>query len=102
MSGALTAAAVVAATATVYSANEQRKAGKAQERAANEARTAAGKQADLADQANNRANKRRPSVGGLLEQNMQSGAGGAGSTMLTGPGGADAGGSLGKNTLLGQ
>jgi hypothetical protein len=84
-------------------AQQQQAAFAAQEQASLQAQQRAEAQANLADQANNRANKKRPNVGAKLEANQAAGSKGAGSTMLTGPGGVDSGSvSLGRNTLLGQ
>ena len=84
-------------------AQQQAAAFAAQESATAKATQDAERQANLADQANNRANKKRPNVGARLEANQAASTAGAGSTMLTGPGGVDTGSiSLGRNTLLGQ
>jgi flagellar biosynthesis GTPase FlhF len=84
-------------------AQQQQAAFAAQEKAALEAQQRAEAQANLADQANNRANRKRPNVGAKLEANRAASSKGAGSTMLTGPGGVDTGSlALGRNTLLGQ
>lgn len=106
MTGAVTATTVLAAAAvagTAYQIKQGRDNAKAQGRAADEARRTAAVQADQADQANNRASRRNPNAGARLEANQAAAAGGAGSTMLTGPGGVGGDSlALGKNTLLGQ
>lgn len=99
----IVAAVTTAVVATGYSIYQGNQAAKAQGQAARQATAQATKQADMADQATNRANKKRPNAGAMLEANKQASASGGGSTMLTGPGGVDMGSmSLGRNTLLGQ
>jgi Ni/Co efflux regulator RcnB len=106
MSGAITATTILAGAAvagTVAQIQQGKKAAKSQEQAARQAVDQADKQAKMADEANNRANKKKPNVGAMLDANMQASQRGAGSTMLTGPGGVDPSSlTLGKSTLLGQ
>ena len=98
MSGAITAAVVTAAAASVYSAKKQ---SDAQKKAQRSAEAIAEKQKDQAEREFNRANAKTPDLAGIMASNKR--AEGAGSTMLTGPQGVDTGSlSLGKSTLLGQ
>ena len=84
-----------AAAMTGLQVYQGEKARKAQNTAADQARTAA-------DQQYNAANPKRPNSAAMADANKLAASGGAGSTMLTGPGGVDASTlSLGKNTLLG-
>lgn len=97
MSGAITAAVVTAAAASVYSAKKQ---SDAQKKAQRSAEAQAQKQQQQAEREFNRANAKTPDLAGIMASNKR--AEGAGSTMLTGPQGVDSGSlSLGKNTLLG-
>lgn len=97
MSGAITAAVVTAAAASVYSAKKQ---SDAQKKAQRSAEAIAEKQKNQAEREFNRANAKTPDLAGIMASNKR--AEGAGSTMLTGPQGVDSGSlSLGKNTLLG-
>lgn len=98
MSGAITAAVVTAAAASVYSAKKQ---SDAQKKAQRSAEAQAQKQQQQAEREFNRANAKTPDLAGIVASNKR--AEGAGSTMLTGPQGVDSGSlSLGKSTLLGQ
>ena len=101
MSGAITAAVVTAAAATVYSAKKQ---SDAQKKAQRSAEAIAEKQKNQAEREFNRANAKTPDLAGIMASNKRAeGAEGAGSTMLTGLQGVDTGSlSLGKSTLLGQ
>lgn len=105
MSGATTAAYVVAATmaaSTAYQAYAGNKAGQDQRSAQRQSMRTAQDQANAAEQANNRANQKRPDVAGALSSALMSGKAGASGTMLTGPGGIDPNAlQLGKSTLLG-
>lgn len=102
MSGAVTIAATAAAVGTAYSIYSGERASKKQDQAQRQAQETAKKQEGLAEQAVNAANRKAPDTGALLTAAQQMGAGGIGSTMLTGPGGVDPNAlSLGKNTLLG-
>ena len=97
MSGAITAAVVTAAAASVYSAKKQ---SDAQKKAQRSAEAQAQKQQQQAEREFTRANAKPPDRAGIVASNKR--AAGAGSTMLTGPQGVDSGSlSLGKNTLLG-
>lgn len=91
--GGVATAIMLGSTAMqVYQGEQSRKA---QGQAADQARTAA-------DQQYNAANPKRPNTAAMSSANKLASAGGAGSTMLTGPMGVDASTlSLGKNTLLG-
>lgn len=102
MSFAITAA-VTAVVSTGYSIYAGERAKDQQKQAQQEARVAAQKQATQADQAFNAANKKKPDVNAMLQNNQAAGdMGGGGATMLTGPTGVDpAALTLGKNTLLG-
>lgn len=95
------AVAAIAAGAYVgYTAYQANKANQQQRAYQNAALDMSRKQADLADQANNKANAKMPDIAALLAANKA--PGGAGSTMLTGPGGVDTSKlTLGRNTLLG-
>jgi len=94
-----TVAAVTAAT-SIYQGNKQAKAQKsAQKQAAKQAEDSRRQ----ADQEFNKANQKAPNVAALMKKNKAAGGMGAGSTFLTGSGGAPASGSmLGRSTLLGQ
>lgn len=81
--------------------NAQNAAFAAQQAAAGRAQADANKQATLADIANNRATRKSPNIGAMLTGNDKAGASGAGSTLLTGAGGAS-GGTLGRANLLGS
>ena len=97
MSGAITAAVVTAAAASVYSAKKQ---SDAQKKAQRSTEAIAEKQKNQAEREFNRANAKTPDLAGIMASNKR--AEGAGSTMLTGPTGVDTGSlSLGKSTLLG-
>lgn len=101
MSFGVVAAVAVGVTAgvSIYQGEQQRKA---QKQANSQALEASKRQADLADQANNRLNGKRPNMAAISAANA-AGRGGAGSTMITGPGGVDPSTlTLGKNTLLGS
>lgn len=106
---ALVAAAVAGAVGTGYSmyagerqAKEQRKARSQADEANRRAEATAAQQAKQAEQDMNRARVNRPDAGALLDAAAQENQSGAGSTMLTGPGGVDPNQlNLGKNTLLG-
>ena len=100
MSGAITAAVVTAAAASVYSAKKQ---SDAQKKAQRSAEAIAEKQKNQAEREFNRANAKTPDLAGIMASNKRAeGAEGAGSTMLTGPQGVSQDAlSLGKNTLLG-
>lgn len=98
MSGAITAAVVVGAAASAYSAKKQ---SDAQKKAQRSAEAIAEKQKNQAEREFNRANAKTPDLAGIMASNKR--AEGAGSTMLTGPQGVDTGSlSLGKSTLLGS
>lgn len=105
MSGATTAAYVVAATmaaSTAYSAYAGNKADQNQRSAQRQSLRAAEDQANAAEQATNKANQKRPDIAGALASAMLAGKAGASGTMLTGPGGIDPSAlQLGKSTLLG-
>ena len=63
---------------------------------------AAEQQMSMSQQANNRANQATPDTAAIMGMSQQAAKGGAGSTLLTGPGGIDPNQlALGKNTLLG-
>lgn len=97
MSGAITAAVVTAAAASVYAAKKQ---SDAQKKAQRSAEAIAEKQKNQAEREFNRANAKAPDLAGIMASNKR--AEGAGSTMLTGPQGVSQDAlSLGKNTLLG-
>ena len=97
MSGAITAAVVTAAAASVYSAKKQ---SDAQKKAMRSAEAQAQKQQQQAEREFNRANAKTPDLAGIMARNMR--AEGAGSTMLTGPQGVSQDAlTLGKSTLLG-
>jgi len=81
--------------------NAQNEAFMAQQAAAEKAQADAKKAATLSDIANNRAMRKAPNIGAMLTGNEKAGASGAGSTMLTGAGGAT-GGTLGRTSLLGS
>jgi hypothetical protein len=81
--------------------NAQNSALRAQQAAAARAQADAQKQATLGDIANNRAMRKTPNIGAMLTGNDKAGTSGAGSTMLTGAGGAT-GGTLGRTSLLGS
>jgi len=103
MSGAATAVMAVAAVAgaglAAHNGHQQKKAAKNAQR---QAQQNAMRQEKAADEATNRANQKRANPGAALDAAMQAGKGGAGGTMLTGPGGIGQDAlSLGKNTLLG-
>jgi hypothetical protein len=102
MSFAITAA-VAAVTATGYTIYAGERANKQQKQAQSQASQAAQKQANQADQAFNAANKKKPDINAMLQNNQAAGdMGGGGATMLTGPTGIDpAVLTLGRNTLLG-
>lgn len=106
MSGATTAAYVVAATmaaSTAYSAYAGNKADQNQRSAQRQSLRAAEDQANAAEQATNKANQKRPDIAGALASAMLAGKAGASGTMLTGPGGVDPNAlQLGKSTLLGN
>lgn len=103
MSGALTAAVVVAAGATAYSAYTQNIASKRQESAQRDATAQAEKQAVQAEREFNRSNAKKPNAGAALAANQQAALAGNAGTMLTGPGGVDPSTlQIGKNTLLGM
>ena len=105
MSGATTAAYVVAATmaaSTAYSAYAGNKADQNQRSAQRQSLRAAEDQANAAEQATNKANQKRPDIAGALASAMLAGKAGSSGTMLTGPGGIDPSAlQLGKSTLLG-
>lgn len=97
MSGAITAAVVTAAAASVYSAKKQ---SDAQKKAQRSAEAIAEKQKNQAEREFNRANAKTPDLAGIMSANKR--AEGAGSTMLTGPQGVSQDAlTLSKNTLLG-
>lgn len=108
MSGVITAAAVVAATATTaYSVYQGQKQAEAQKDALKDQKTAQ-KQAEAqartqqrqSEMAVNAANQKQPDMN-AIQRAAQSG--GMTGTMLTGPAGVDPNSlSLGKSTLLGQ
>ena len=102
MSFAITAA-VTAVVGTTYSIYAGERAAGQQKKAQAEARTQAQKQADDADKLFNAANKKKPNIDAMLQNNQAAGdMGGGGATMLTGPAGVSYDSlSLGKNTLLG-
>lgn len=98
---ALITAAVAVTAASVYSIYSGERQAGMQRDAQNQALANAKKQEQAANEANNRANQKKPDTASILAAAQQS-AGGAGSTMLTGPAGVSLGAaSLGKNTLLG-
>ena len=97
---AVTVAAVTAAAYVGYQGYQANKANQQQREYQKNALEVSRKQAELADQANNKANAKTPDILALLAANKA--PGGAGSTMLTGPGGVDTSKlTLGRNTLLG-
>jgi hypothetical protein len=81
--------------------NSQNEAFMAQQAAAEKAQADAKKAATLSDIANNRAMRKAPNIGAMLTGNDKAGSSGAGSTLLTGAGGAT-GGTLGRTSLLGS
>jgi len=97
--------AVAIGTAVVSGAvqyDAARDAARDQRRAQDAATLKAKEAARKADEDFNRMNMKKPNIAGIMAQNAQSSAGGVGSTMLTGPGGAGLSNSiLGKTTLLG-
>lgn len=98
MSGAITAAVITAAAASVYSAQAQ---ASAQKKAQRSAEAIAQSQKNQAEREFNSANQKAPDLASITSSNKR--AEGAGATMLTGPTGIDTGAlTLGKNTLLGQ
>lgn len=113
MSCALTIAAVGAAAAVgstaygIYSGQKQQgvqqQALKRQTTAQQQAEANALSTQRKSEVAQNEANKQTPNVAGILARAAQMGNQGLSSTMLTGPGGVNAGGlNLGKTTLLGS
>lgn len=102
MSLAITAVVAVSATAAAVQYDQARDAARDQRRAQDAATLKAKEAARKADEDFNRMNMKKPNIAGIMAQNAQSSAGGVGSTMLTGPGGAGLSNSiLGKTTLLG-
>lgn len=102
MSGAVTAAVVVAGAATAYSAYQQNKATKQQASAQREAVKQAESQAVQAERDFNSRNMKKPNAGAALAANQQAGLAGNAGTMLTGPAGVDPSTlQIGKNNLLG-
>ena len=104
MSGAITAAVVTAAAASVYSAKKQsdaqKKAQRSAEAIAEKQKNQAEREFNRAEREFNRANAKTPDLAAIMASNKR--AEGAGSTMLTGPQGVSQDAlSLGKNTLLG-
>lgn len=103
MSGAVTAAVVVAGAATAYSAYQQNKATKQQASAQREAAKQAETQAAQAERDFNSRNQKKPNAGAALAGNQQAALAGNAGTMLTGPAGVDPSTlQLGKSTLLGM
>lgn len=113
MSGAMTVAAIVGATAAVGSTaygiyNGQQQAGAQKEALAqqNEAQQQAERQALSTERnsavAQNAANQQKPDVAAILQRAATMGNNGLSSTMLTGPAGVMDGMSLGKRSLLGS
>ena len=73
-----------------------------QERGQKEALDIQKRQAAAAEQNINRANRKQPDVGAIMQSAEAASAGGPAGTMLTGPQGVDPNAlALGKNTLLG-
>ena len=97
---AILGAVIAGAGVSAYSAKKQ---SDAQKKAQRSAEAIAEKQKNQAERELNRANAKTPDLAGIMASNKRAeGAGGAGSTMLTGPQGVSQDAlSLGKNTLLG-
>lgn len=114
------ATAVTAAVGTTYSIVQGNKAEAAQkdamkkqekaqaqamelqEKGQKEALDIQKRQATAAEQNINRANRKQPDVGAIMQSAEAASAGGPAGTMLTGPQGVDPNAlALGKNTLLG-
>ena len=113
MSGAMTIAAIVGATAAVgstaygvYNGQQQQGAQKKALAQQNQAQQTAVAQS-LSTQRNsevaqNAANQQTPNVAAILQRAATMGNAGLSSTMLTGPTGVTGGMNLGKSTLLGS
>lgn len=100
---AIVAGAALAGGASIYSAN---KAAKSQKKAMRAAEQQALKQAAFekaaGERALNAANRKRSDFSSMYRMNSAQNSAGIGSTMLTGPGGANPSASiLGRATLLG-
>lgn len=96
---ALAVAAVAMAGATIYSAEQNRKA---TNEAADRAEAQALRQEKASDEASNKANQKSPDTQAILSAAQQAAKGGVGGTLLTGSTGVDKNQlMLGKNTLLG-
>lgn len=100
----MVAAAAVAAGGSIYAAN---KTASSQRKATDAAAQQAEKQAAADKAANdrllNRANQKTANFGDFTSMNAMQNMGGVGSTMLTGPGGANPNSTmLGYSTLLGS
>jgi len=99
---AITALATAAVASTGYSIYAGEKARSAQKKAGNQAVADAKLAAQQQDQAFNKANPKAPNVAALMTRNAAQGGQGAGSTFLTGAGGAPvSAGMLGRSTKLG-
>jgi len=96
------AALALGGLVTGYQVYQGERAAKAQKNAQAQALQQSQKAARQADIANNKANRKRPNSGAILDAAKQAGKGGQSGTMLTGPQGVDSSSlSLGKSTLLG-
>lgn len=109
MSGVITAATALALSTayTIYSgeraAKDQQEALQRQKEAQTQAENRAITQTQLSEQAQNKANQKVPDITSIMQNAQKAAAGGASSTMLTGPGGIDTSSlQLGKSTLLGS
>ena len=113
MSGAMTIAAIVGATAAVGSTaygiyngqqqQQQQKKALAQQNTAQQEAVAASLSTERKSEvAQNQANQQTPNVAAILARAQAMGNAGLSSTMLTGPTGVTSGLSLGKSTLLGS
>lgn len=106
---AIIASTIVAAAGIGVSYAQSEKARSQQEKALQQQQQAQKKAAEQAqmqqrrsETAMNAANRRTPDTASIMERAGEMGAGGASSTMLTGPTGVDMGANaLGRNTLLG-
>ena len=96
---AATWTAISMAAATAYQTETQRKSGSQARQQAKD--LALAQQAD-ADRATNKANAKRPDVGGMMAAATLASRNGQGGTLLTGPGGIDPSTlTLGRTNLLG-
>jgi len=106
---AIIASTIVAAAGTAASVaqsqaarSDQKDALAKQQAAQKKAAEQAQMQQRRSETAVNAANRRTPDTASIMERAGEMGAGGASSTMLTGPTGVDMGANaLGRNTLLG-